>query len=119
MDAEETDKRRLRAQRRYFGIAKAGGDEPHSIMKAKEFGKAATVRVTQILRLATESWLQKPWVGWGLGSAPFLIQAHGDRFYILELIALFWAGWMALFLPPALAKTARMLDGTPCRAWRS
>jgi O-antigen ligase len=35
---------------------------------------------TQILRLATESWLQKPWVGWGLGSAPFLIQAHGDRF---------------------------------------
>jgi len=49
-DREETDKRRLRAQRRYFGIAKAGGSEPASIVEAKKLGKRATERVRELLR---------------------------------------------------------------------
>ncbi len=49
-DRVETDKRRLRAQRRYFGIAKAGGNEQTSIVEAMKLGKLATARVRELLR---------------------------------------------------------------------
>lgn len=47
---EGSDKRRLRAQRRYFGIAKAGGNEQTSMTEAKKLGKRATARVRELLR---------------------------------------------------------------------
>lgn len=42
---DETDARRLRAQRRYFGISRLGGSPQDSIELAKGFGKAAAERV--------------------------------------------------------------------------
>lgn len=47
---DETDARRLRAQRRYFGIAKAGGAAAESIALAKGFGEKAARRMGELLR---------------------------------------------------------------------
>jgi len=44
---DESDSRRLRAQRRYFGIA--DGDARASIAQAREFGAAAAARVVELL----------------------------------------------------------------------
>ena len=46
---DETDARRLRAQRRYFGIAQAGGAAATSIALAKGFGEKAARRVEKLL----------------------------------------------------------------------
>jgi competence ComEA-like helix-hairpin-helix protein len=46
---DDTDARRLRAQRRYFGIAEFGGNPKASNNKAKEMGKAAKKRVSELL----------------------------------------------------------------------
>ncbi len=43
----ESDARRLRAQRRYFGIG--GGEAPESISRAREFGRQAAGRVAELL----------------------------------------------------------------------
>ncbi|MEO1835010.1 MAG: helix-hairpin-helix domain-containing protein [Akkermansiaceae bacterium] len=48
-DREETGKRRLRAQRRYFGIAKSGGSQQSSIIAAKKLGREATERLQELL----------------------------------------------------------------------
>lgn len=45
----ETDARRLRAQRRYFGITGYGGDPAKSIELAKDLGKAATRETQRLL----------------------------------------------------------------------
>ena len=45
----ETDARRLRAQRRYFGISNLGGGAAPSIAKAKEFGARAKRHVQALL----------------------------------------------------------------------
>lgn len=47
--ADDTDARRLRSQRRYFGITEWGGTSAASIAAAKQFGKAAYEEV--VLRL--------------------------------------------------------------------
>jgi DNA uptake protein ComE-like DNA-binding protein len=47
---DETDARRLRAQRRYFGISEAGGSPQTSIKIAKDFGKAAADEVVLALK---------------------------------------------------------------------
>lgn len=47
---DETDARRLRAQRRYFGISTAGGSPKASNDKAKEFGRNAKAAVEQLLK---------------------------------------------------------------------
>lgn len=47
---DETDARRLRAQRRYFGISEAGGSPRASMQIAKDFGKAAADEVTLALK---------------------------------------------------------------------
>lgn len=46
---DETDARRLRAQRRYFGIADWGGSPQASIQAAKDLGKAAADEVAAAL----------------------------------------------------------------------
>lgn len=46
---QETDARRLRAQRRYFGISEAGGSPRASNDKAKEFGRIAKEAVEALL----------------------------------------------------------------------
>ena len=46
---DETDARRLRAQRRYFGIAECGGSPQDSIQTAKDLGEAAAEEVTKAL----------------------------------------------------------------------
>ena len=46
---DTTDARRLRAQRRYFGISKYGQSSKTSIAAAKKFGEAAAVKVRQEL----------------------------------------------------------------------
>ncbi len=46
---DETDRRRLREQRRYFGISGAGGGAAASIALAMDFGRQAGERVTQLL----------------------------------------------------------------------
>ena len=46
---DETDARRLRAQRRYFGIAEWGGTPQASIQAAKDLGEAAAKEVTMTL----------------------------------------------------------------------
>lgn len=46
---DTTDSRRLRAQRRYFGITQVDPDPRAAINIAKEFGKKATEETTQIL----------------------------------------------------------------------
>lgn len=46
---DETDGRRLRAQRRYFGISEFGGTPQASIDAAKGFGKAAAAEVVAAL----------------------------------------------------------------------
>lgn len=46
---DTTDARRLRAQRRYFGISKYGGSAEQSIRNAKKFGKAAKTAAGQEL----------------------------------------------------------------------
>ena len=46
---DETDARRLRAQRRYFGISRFGGSSQRSIESAKQFGALASERVRQEL----------------------------------------------------------------------
>ncbi|MEM9280259.1 MAG: helix-hairpin-helix domain-containing protein [Verrucomicrobiota bacterium] len=46
---DETDARRLRAQRRYFGITEAGGSAAASIQLAKGFGEAAGEAVREQL----------------------------------------------------------------------
>ncbi len=46
---DETDSRRLRAQRRYFGISRAGGDRQASIELAKGFGKSAAERTAALM----------------------------------------------------------------------
>ena len=48
-DRHETDQRRLRSQRAYFGMARAGGDEQASIALAKGLGLAARKRVGELL----------------------------------------------------------------------
>jgi competence protein ComEA len=48
--SDETDARRLRAQRRYFGIAEWGGSPQASITAAKELGKAAATEVAAALK---------------------------------------------------------------------
>ena len=45
--SNESGARRLRAQRRYFGIG--GGDAPASIARAREFGREASRRVAELL----------------------------------------------------------------------
>lgn len=47
--ADDTDSRRLRAQRRYFGISEAGGAAEASIELAKGLGEAAAMRVRELL----------------------------------------------------------------------
>lgn len=47
---DTTDARRLRSQRRYFGIARHGGSAATSIAAAKKFGKQATTVVQQELQ---------------------------------------------------------------------
>jgi len=47
--ADESDARRLRAQRRYFGISNHGGDPAASIAKAKALGEAAGLSVRKLL----------------------------------------------------------------------
>lgn len=49
--SDETDARRLRAQRRYFGIAEWGGSPQASIKAAKELGQAAASEVVTVLKL--------------------------------------------------------------------
>ena len=49
--ADETDARRLRAQRRYFGIAEAGGSPQASIQLAKGLGQAAAKEVAGALAM--------------------------------------------------------------------
>ena len=46
---DESDDRRLRAQRRYFGISGHGGSAQASIEAAKSFGKAAAERREEVL----------------------------------------------------------------------
>ena len=46
---DESDARRLRAQRRYFGISGHGGSAQASIEAAKSFGKAAAERREEVL----------------------------------------------------------------------
>ena len=46
---DETDARRLRDQRRYFGITGPSGEAPASIEAAKQFGAKAAQRVTELL----------------------------------------------------------------------
>lgn len=46
---DESDARRLRAQRRYFGISESGGSPQTSIEVAKGFGKSAAVEVALAL----------------------------------------------------------------------
>jgi len=46
---DESDARRLRAQRRYFGISDAGGTPQESIDLAKEFGRLATEETRKAL----------------------------------------------------------------------
>jgi len=46
---DDTDARRLGAQRRYFGIAEAGGSAAASNSLAKGFGEAAAARVRELL----------------------------------------------------------------------
>ncbi len=50
-DRHQTDQRRLRSQRAYFGIGKAGGSEQASIQAAKGMGIAARDRVRELLRI--------------------------------------------------------------------
>lgn len=47
---DESDARRLRAQRRYFGISELGGSSQTSIIAAKALGKAAAVEVAIALK---------------------------------------------------------------------
>lgn len=47
---DKSDARRLREQRRYFGIADIGGSVPASNELAKGFGKSATERVAVLLK---------------------------------------------------------------------
>ncbi len=47
---DETDARRLREQRRYFGIVETGGNAAASIEVAKGFGKRAAERVAELLK---------------------------------------------------------------------
>ncbi len=49
--SDESDSRRLRAQRRYFGITDAKPDSKEAIELAKEFGKAAAVKTSKLLTL--------------------------------------------------------------------
>ena len=46
---DNTDARRLWAQRRFFGISEAGGSPPASITAAKEFGRLAALKTTELL----------------------------------------------------------------------
>lgn len=46
---DESDARRLRAQRRYFGIAESGGEAAASIEIAKKAGKAAAEETARVL----------------------------------------------------------------------
>lgn len=48
--SDDTDARRLREQRRYFGISKLGGDVAVSIEAAKKYGKSAAERVAVLLQ---------------------------------------------------------------------
>lgn len=47
--SDSSDARRLRAQRRYFGISNASGNSSGSITLAKQFGRRAAERVREIL----------------------------------------------------------------------
>lgn len=47
--SDETDARRLREQRRYFGMTEFGGSPQASIQAAKELGEAAAVEVSRAL----------------------------------------------------------------------
>lgn len=47
---DESDARRLREQRRYFGITKAGGNPQESIRVAKGFGETAALEVRKLLK---------------------------------------------------------------------
>lgn len=47
---DDSDARRLREQRRYFGIAEVGGNPVASIELAKEMGKRATLATAEFLR---------------------------------------------------------------------
>lgn len=46
---DETDARRLRAQRRYFGMTGFGGSPEKSIQAAKNLGEAAAKEITKVL----------------------------------------------------------------------
>jgi endonuclease YncB( thermonuclease family) len=48
--SDDSDARRLRAQRRYFGISEWGGSPNASIQAAKELGEAAAKEVTSALK---------------------------------------------------------------------
>jgi competence protein ComEA len=48
--SDESDARRLRAQRRYFGISESGGTPQSSITAAKELGHAAATEVVTVLK---------------------------------------------------------------------
>lgn len=50
--SDESDARRLRAQRRYFGIAEWGGSPQASIQAAKDLGEAAAREVSAALKQA-------------------------------------------------------------------
>ncbi len=47
---DESDARRLREQRRYFGISETGGSPEESIRLAKQFGERAAAAVRDLLR---------------------------------------------------------------------
>ena len=65
---DDTDARRLRAQRRYFGISEFGGSPRASNDKAKELGRAAKMAVSQLL--AEPFTVHTAWAD-GRGSARF------------------------------------------------
>ena len=48
--SDDTDARRLREQRRYFGISNVGGSAAESINTAKLFGEEAAIEVRKLLR---------------------------------------------------------------------
>ena len=48
-DTHDNDKRRLREQRRYFGISESGGSSEKSIELVKEYGKRAAAETAEAL----------------------------------------------------------------------
>jgi O-antigen ligase len=52
----------------------------HSGVEVQHIADVSARERLAILQLGIESWLQKPWLGWGPGAIPVLLQTHSDRF---------------------------------------